>query len=557
MMAGKATKIEQEKYRQQKIFEKNKFPLFHMRVSQKQREILETFELDSDGYSTEEVVGIGGNRSCKTVLGVYWALLLASGYWPVRYDEVTMPDGQVIYHPILSTDHPKIDINTPSQVWISCMDRNLQIAPRGPQDILLSMLPESWIRPNGIKKFNRVYIHSIELKNDTKIQFKSAESGPDKYQTASLDAVLLDEKHSEAVYREVVSRQGSEPLRVLHMFYPRDGIDWTYREFYTGYRDEMRILKQTGQKPIRKVFELSMLDNPFLPRKAKETMLRRWKNDPMKNSRIFGTYTELSGLVYPRLNRDWHLVDIFSSAEEQPKLSWLEKAEDFKMIRENKGEIPEDWPVVGAIDTHNSEKGCAAVFCAISPQRRSWYFLEYESPGTPPEWGRDLKAICDPLNVIQILKDSSANAEDAQGYSIARTLEYEMDCSLDNADKRLRATGIFAVSDRIGILETEIQVKSEDNHGFDTVKIPLDGGPGIVFTTLVPKTFSQLETYSRRAGAIGVGDVVKKDDEYCDCVQYIEKTEPASYYQEQKELDEMAENEVENRSQLNAFTAAL
>jgi len=543
-MAGKATRAEKEKYRQQKIFEKNKYPLFGIKLSMKQRLILESFEEDDEGYAIDEVEGIGGNRSCKTVLGIFWSLLLASGYWPNGYTEQTKKDGQIVYQPKLSLDHPKIKIYTPSQVWISCMDRNLQIAPRGPQDILLSMLPKSWIRPNGIKKFNRVYIHSIELKNQTTIQFKSAESGPDKYQTASLDAALLDEQHTEDVYREIVSRQGSRPLRILYMFYPRNGIDWTYKEFVTGHREELRKIKQEGGKPIRRIFYLSMLDNPFLPKKAKDTMLKRWANDPMKNSRIFGTYTELSGLVYPKLNRDWHMVDTFAAPEDQPNLTWLEKAEDFKEIRENKGEIPAEWPVISAIDTHNSEKGCACLHCAISPKGRSWYFREYESRGTPPEWGRDIKSLCEGLNMVRMLKDSSANATDAYGYNIARVLEDEIGFPLDDADKRKREVGIFAVSERLGLLE-------DDN------KQPIDGGPGIVFTTMVPKTFSQMETYSRKSGAVGVGDVIKREDEFVDCVQYIEKIEPALFNDEQQELDDMAEYEAAGQRQLNAFTAAL
>jgi len=544
VMKNTVTKAEREKYRQQKFFEKNKYPLFGIKLSMKQREILDTFEEDDDGYAIEESEVIGGNRSCKTITGIFWSLLLASGYWPVGYTEQKKRDGQLVYQPQLSLTHPKIKIYTPSQVWISCMDRNLQIAPRGPQDILLSMLPKSWIRPNGIKKFNRVYIHSIELKNQTTIQFKSAESGPDKYQTASLDAVLLDELHAEDVYREVVSRQGARPLRVLYTFYPRNGIDWTNKEFVKEHREEMRKIKQEGGKPIRRVMFISMLDNPFLPKKAKETMLKRWENDPMKNSRINGTYTELSGLVYPKLNRDWHLVDTFAKPEEQPNLTWLDKAEDFKMIRENKGTIPDEWPVVAAIDTHNSEKGCACLFCAISPTGRSWYFREYESRGTPPEWGRDIKSLCEGLNVTTMLKDSSANATDAYGYSIARVLEDEIGMPLDDADKRKREVGIFAVTERLGVLE-------DDN------KRPIDGGPGIVFTGMTPKAFSQMETYSRRVGAVGVGDVIKKEDEFVDCIQYIEKIEPALFYTEQQELDEMAEAEVAGRGQLNAFTAAL
>jgi phage terminase large subunit-like protein len=541
---GNATRAESEKYRQQKIFESKKFPLFSIKLSMKQRMILEAFEQDDLGMAVDEVEGIGGNRSAKTVLGIYFALLMASGYWPAGYTEERTEDGETVFQPILQQNPQNITVYTPSQVWISCMDRNLQIAPHGPQDILMSMLPPSWIRPNGIKKFNRVYIHSIDLKNKTVIQFKSAESGPDKYQTASLDAAVLDEVHPEAVYREIVSRQGARPLRVLYMFYPRNGIDWTYKEFVTGYREELRKIKQSGETPIRKVFFISMLDNPFLPKRAKESMLKRWANDPMKNSRIYGTYTELSGLVYPKLNRDWHLVDTYANASEQPNATWLEKAEDFKAIRENKGQIPDEWPIVIAIDTHNSEKGCAAVFCAVSPQGRSWYYREYESRGTPPEWGRDIKTLIEGDNVTRIWKDSSANATDAYGYSIARALEDEIGMALDDADKRRREVGIFAVSERLGVLENE-------------QKEPVDGGPGIVFTTMAPKTFSQMETYSRKNGAVGVGDVIKRDDEYVDCVQYIEKAEPALYYQEQWELDNMALEEAESHRRYNAFTAAL
>jgi len=75
-----------------------------------------------------------------------------------------------------------------------------------------------------------------------------------------------------------------------------------------------------------------------------------------------------------------------------------------------------------------------------------------------------------------MLKDSSANATDAYGYSIARVLEDEIGMPLDDADKRKREVGIFAVTERLGVLE-------DDN------KRPIDGGPGIVFIGMTPKAF--------------------------------------------------------------------
>ena len=468
--SGKEKSGDFEKIAAQMEYDKKQFPFFSCVLSQRQREVLENFE-----RGILRVVVAGGNRSGKTILEAFWAICMASDYWPTSWEPVVLDTGEKAWRPILE----EVDwIYTPAAVWVSSLSRDVQITARGIQDAILAMIPYEWIE--DIHWWNRKYVLSITLKNGSEIQFKTSEAGADKYQSATLNALALDELHPSDIWEEATSRVGGNPLRIFYAYFPRNGMDWTYKKFF-------RVGADPG--PATVVDNMSFLDNPFIPASVKETQVAEWKKTDMGDSRIYGKYVELTGLVYDKFVRKFNLY----TPQTHP---WFVKT----------GAPPEHWPQWMAIDSHNSAKGLACLFAALAPNRRRFYWQEYLSRGSPDDWVRDLKNILRSLNMIECFIDPSARATDARGFCIARHIEEGLSIPIRDAN-RARGLGILAVQRGFGTL-------------LDSSGSPVDGGPGIVVSVDCPMTVNQIEMYSRKSSTLG--DVVKEDDEFVDCMRYIE-----------------------------------
>ena len=486
---GRASKAEKERLAHQRELDRKKFPFFNVLLSKRNVQILHKME------NNDTVVVRGGNRSTKTTMDCFWVNCMSSGYWPVGYKEYWTVDKMPVYKPIMKQYPDRMYIPRQCVAWISCLDKNTQIAPRGMQDTIMAMLPVTWIK--SIKRNNRIYLHTIELKNGSIIQFKSTESGVDTYQSASLDVVVMDELHPETIWDEIRSRVHVRIPKTLFTYFPRAGKDWTFKRF---------VERKTDDKSDVVVNEtLSFLDNPFIPDSIKAAQMKRWENDPMKVARITGAYTDFSGMVYPSFRG----FEEFNKGLPSHVFDPMKTAE----FIENGGKPPSSWTQFVAIDTHNSEKGCSTIWCAVAPNTRRYYWQEYQESGSSKKWGRDIKAMDGEYEIETHKVDPSANTNDANGFNIAEELEDGIGQPVEWAN-RDHAAGILAVTAGLDILT--------DDEGNE-----VDGLPGIMISKFCPIAINQMSSYTNKSARLG--DVKKVDDEMVDNIRYIEVDKPADY----------------------------
>lgn len=134
---------------------------------------------------------------------------------------------------------------------------------------------------------------------------KSADSGREKMQSASVDLVWIDEECDEDVYLELFQRTLDCAGKIILTMTPLNDIGsgvrkpWVYN------------LHQLFKKGLRKdlVFiSLSSLDNPFIPDSEKLLMKEQWAGHIEEGARLRGEFIRRAGLVYPMWDRSKHFI---------------------------------------------------------------------------------------------------------------------------------------------------------------------------------------------------------------------------------------------------------
>lgn len=182
--------------------------------------------------------------------------------------------------------------------------------------------------------------------NGSQITCKSADSGPEKFQGASVDLVWIDEEPEESVYNECYQRTIDCAGRICITLTPLTDINsgvrtpWVF-DLYEEYR--------RGAKDVKFV-QLSLLDNPYVPQAEKDKAIEFWAGHYEERARLYGEFIRKSGLVYPMWNRTQHVVRPFG--------------------------IPREWPRYVSIDPAAS--GVTAVlWAAIDPHDNIYLYKEY------------------------------------------------------------------------------------------------------------------------------------------------------------------------------------
>lgn len=143
----------------------------------------------------------------------------------------------------------------------------------------------------------------IFFQNGNVISGKSADSGREKFQSASVDLVWIDEECDAEIFDECYQRTvdcgGLIIISVTPLIDINSGVKtpWIYNLW-----EDMR----NGRKDIASV-NLSVLDNPVVPEEEKKKLLEKWKGHPEERARLFGEFVRRSGLVYYMWDRNVHL----------------------------------------------------------------------------------------------------------------------------------------------------------------------------------------------------------------------------------------------------------
>lgn len=154
----------------------------------------------------------GGNRSGKTFVSLCTLPLLADGKYKIR--------GAA----------PKKRYT----VWVSCLDHQLikqTIIPT-----LRKVCPNGWLKLVEYKnEFTITGPTGIEVKGF----FKSADAGRTKYQSASVDLIILDEEHPESIHKECRARIVDCKGQIINAMTPLMGMTWVYNYSMNHFRITM------------------------------------------------------------------------------------------------------------------------------------------------------------------------------------------------------------------------------------------------------------------------------------------------------------------------------
>ena len=225
----------------------------------------------------------GGNRSGKTECGAVECIWLARGIHPFRKNKKCVNG------------------------WVVSVSR--QVQREVAQSKILHYLNPDWIvdvcMMEGKKEgYENGIIDYIVIKNvsglNSKIYFKSADQGREKFQGASLDFVWFDEEPPEDIYYECLMRVFDKKGDIFGTMTPLKGLTWVYNEIYLNDKNNPEVWCEN----------MTWEDNPFLD-KSEIELLTSTLSESELESRKYGRFTSSGGLVYSEFDENIHVIEPF------------------------------------------------------------------------------------------------------------------------------------------------------------------------------------------------------------------------------------------------------
>jgi len=230
----------------------------------------------------EEATAVfGGNRAGKSEIGAMFSVATAasSSEWWVRE-------------------------------WLKNNNLPFDIVPTKPSDVLVSALSYSdalaYVRPKiskflpagcRFKNWNSHNRAKVILPNGGTIISMSADSGRRKYQgIGNIKLAWLDEEHPQDIFEESLLRCVDARGKILLTMTPLLGITWPNELFVN-----------TEKTDSFKYHFLSGLDNPYVS-SVKMRKATSHLSEASQQSRLYGKFTNQTGLVYPEINQKIHVI---------------------------------------------------------------------------------------------------------------------------------------------------------------------------------------------------------------------------------------------------------
>lgn len=202
----------------------------------------------------------------------------------------------------------------------------------------------------------------IFFKNGSVITGKSADSGREKFQSASVDLIWIDEEPEKAIYDECYQRTADCAGKILVTLTPLVDIASGVREpwVYDLHDDMVKGVRDV------KFAQLSVMDNPYVPDEEKTKLKQKWAGHPEEAARLFGDFVQRSGLVYNLWSKAKHTVRPFR--------------------------VPRDWTRIVSIDPANTGV-TAAVWGAVEPNTNNLFLYReyYQSNLTISEHAKNIQ----------------------------------------------------------------------------------------------------------------------------------------------------------------------
>lgn len=195
--------------------------------------------------------------------------------------------------------------------------------------------------------------YQIFFANGSVITCKSADSGREKFQGASVDLVWIDEEPEVEIFDECYQRTVDCAGKILITLTPLVDISSGTRTPWVF--DLYEAFKKGDQKDIGFV-NLSVLDNPYVPEAEKIRLKEKWSGHPEEGARLYGDFVQRSGLVYPMWSSKHHV------------------------LKRPVGGLPKGWRRVACIDPAATGT-TACLWAAISPLGDLHFYREYYQSG--------------------------------------------------------------------------------------------------------------------------------------------------------------------------------
>lgn len=396
----------------------------------------------------------GGNRSGKTECGAVESLYMALGIHPYRQNK------KQVFGWVVSLS---------SQVQRDVAQAKIlhYLNPRKIVDVTMS----------AGKKDSPEYgvIDQIRVKNAlggvSVIGFKSCDQGREKFQGSSLDFVWFDEEPPEDIYRECRMRLLDRGGEMFGTMTPLKGLTFLYDEIYLNGKNSPEVWCEF----------MEWADNPFLCKEEVDALTASLSDDQLQ-SRRYGRFSSVAGLVYPEFDPSVHIIDPFP--------------------------VPKDW-----YDNISIDPGLN------NPLSAHWYAVDYDGNiyviAEHFEGGRDIdyharkiSEVCKRLGWhynsdgrVGALIDSAANQRTLASVKSVSELFYERGIAVDARVNKDLFSGIQRVKSYLKIQ---------------------DGKPKIYIFSCCENLIRELKCYRW-----GSGDTPKKTDDHAlDELRYYIMTRP-------------------------------
>lgn len=243
----------------------------------------------------KELYVLGGNRSGKTVVGaaIAMAFLLGKDYFRGEpawawVKDLPIPEGR------------------PRNIWVIGLDFTVVRDVIWKEKFLTGKGQSPFLPKNFEELGGKIREGDQQLiaPDGSTLTCKSADSGRDKFQGASVDLVWIDEECDVTIFDEAFQRTVDCSGYILCTLTPLTDtssgakVPWVFHRVTEG---------RAGNRDVA-IAQLSVLDNPFIPEKEKERLKAKWQGHAEERARLYGDFIQRSGLVYPMLSRKIHYI---------------------------------------------------------------------------------------------------------------------------------------------------------------------------------------------------------------------------------------------------------
>lgn len=264
---------------------------------------------------------LGGNRSSKTERGAFLAVawLLGKAYF----------ENEPSWRYVKDLPIPEHGCN----IWAVGLDFNVI------RDVIWSEKLRAGSRKGGLLPYREWPCITRCSDGDFQISVnvdgrksiltcKSADSGKEKFQSASVDLLWIDEEVDAEVFDECYQRTIDCAGKIILTLTPLADIGsgakkpWVH-ELYK--KSLIQWSEPTNEKDTIFI-KLNTLDNPYIPESEKIKLKEKWAGHPEEGARLYGDFIKRAGLVYDNWNRKIHLVKPFRLEHEWRRIASIDPA---------------------------------------------------------------------------------------------------------------------------------------------------------------------------------------------------------------------------------------